>query len=95
MTKYPFVKHKVKPHTCPFCKVSHDGVTNVTGTPTPVTGDVTMCIECGEWAIFADVPGRLRKPTDAEYDKIVASEVATKARKAWLLTQIALAGRKK
>jgi hypothetical protein len=80
-------KHKMTPPTrCPFCGSICDGASSLTGgTKPPDKGSVTLCIDCGEWAVFDDVPGGLRKPTDAEYDRIAVNEVCRKARFAWVL----------
>lgn len=84
----PLPKHR-KTTKCPFCGVINDAVSNLDGrTNAPFKGAASLCIQCGEWAIFDDVPDELRKPTDAEYDKIVASPACSRARLAWMLTVI-------
>lgn len=48
-------------------------------------GHVTLCMHCGEWAVFQHAaPGHLVKPNDAQYQTIAASKVFTDVRGAWL-----------
>jgi hypothetical protein len=72
---------------CPFCGAVHDGASNVSSNDAPSDGDVTLCIDCGEWGIFAPVVGMLRKPTDAEYEFLGTDKDARKVREAWVLLQ--------
>lgn len=72
--------------TCPFCGKLQDKVTSATPghKEAPTAGDLTICIVCGEFAIFADDSGEtLRAPTDAEYDQIASDPVARKMRIVW------------
>jgi hypothetical protein len=71
---------------CPFCENVMDATTcvSVEGTKRPVDDDVTMCITCGEIAMFATKPLRLRKPTDAEYVELAADEQVQKMRTVWV-----------
>lgn len=78
-------------HTqCPFCGAQHDLASTVSvkggsAPERPSDGDLTLCIVCGEWALFEKkAPGGMRKPTDAEYEKIAASPMVRAARAAWL-----------
>jgi hypothetical protein len=71
--------------TCPFCGKDNplaDSITGKHATPTP--GDVSLCIGCGEWAVFTE--DGVRKPNSDEYDNIVSDTVCQRARSAWLLT---------
>lgn len=72
-------------HTiCPFCRIKHE-VASCIDVKVPKDGDITLCFECGEWGVFADnAPGKLRKPTDAEYEYIAASPMTKTAREAWV-----------
>jgi hypothetical protein len=72
---------------CPFCAKVMDATTCVSaegGKRQPTSGDITMCISCGEIAVFATKPLRLRKPTDAEYLVLAADEHVKKMRSAWV-----------
>ncbi|THK37667.1 hypothetical protein EHS39_13615 [Ensifer sp. MPMI2T] len=69
--------------TCPFCGQRYDAASALVGNADPGKGDVTLCMNCGEWAMFDDVPGRLRRPTDSEYEMIVANPITGKARRIW------------
>ncbi|MEJ6847493.1 hypothetical protein V3589_14895 [Sinorhizobium fredii] len=69
---------------CPFCAQRYDAASAIAGNADPVNGDVTLCMNCGEWSMFdASVPGGLRKPSDSEYEVIVANPITGKARKVW------------
>lgn len=75
--------------TCPFCGATHNMASNATRTEEgpiqPRNGDLTLCINCGEWAFFdQNAKGGLRKPTDAEYRRIAASPHSRLAREAWI-----------
>jgi hypothetical protein len=53
---------------CPFCGACHDAVTAApsnTDRYYPEDGDVSMCIDCGRFAIY-DSRLELRKPTRQE-----------------------------
>jgi hypothetical protein len=72
---------------CPFCAARHDLATGISGNSAPHDGDLTLCIVCGEWAMFESAaPGGMRKPTDAEYEKINDMPITRAARRAWLET---------
>ncbi|MCA1404639.1 hypothetical protein I6F26_10445 [Ensifer sp. IC3342] len=69
---------------CPFCGQRYDAASALDGDAIPGNGDLTLCMNCGEWAMFdSGVPGGLRKPTDSEYEVIVANPITGKARKIW------------
>jgi L-aminopeptidase/D-esterase-like protein len=73
-------------HRCPYCGREHTDLTGVArkGTPArrPGPGDLTICIRCGEWSVFAR-NGRTRKPTAAEAREIATSRLCRHARQAW------------
>lgn len=70
---------------CPFCRATHELASCVGTRALPKDGDLSLCFNCGEWGVFADKePGKLRKPTDAEYEQIAASPTAKAARIAWV-----------
>lgn len=70
---------------CPFCGAIHQVATNLTGDTGPENGDITMCIECGEWAFFSSLAtGGLRKPISNEYVDIAASEKLQEAHRGWI-----------
>ena len=51
----------------------------------PADGDASICIGCGEISIFdSKEPTGARRPTNAEYDEIVADPIIKAARGAWL-----------
>lgn len=69
---------------CPFCTHAFEAATGVTGEAAPDNGDFTICIACGEWAVFdATAPGKLRKPSDGEYTKIAADPVMSRMHGIW------------
>jgi hypothetical protein len=70
---------------CPFCGKHFEGSTRINGEEEPPkNGDITLCIGCGEWAIFDGLAfGGLRRPSHAEYERIVSDPLTAKAREAW------------
>jgi len=54
---------------CVFCHAEHDCASSIDQDGKPSPGDMTICIDCGEWNIF-DKKMRLRKPTAVEYLEI-------------------------
>lgn len=70
---------------CPHCNRKHELATCVDADATPKDGDFSLCIKCGEWAIFDHKsPGHLRSPTVDEYLHIGQSETMRKTRAAWV-----------
>lgn len=70
---------------CSFCGAAHEVASCVGARKLPKDGDLSLCFNCGEWGVFSDkAPGKLRKPTDAEYERIAASPMAKAARIAWV-----------
>jgi len=70
---------------CPHCLKTHDRASCLDNDATPKDGDFTLCVQCGEWAIFdRKAPGRLRVPTVDEYMHIGQSDLMRKARAAWV-----------
>lgn len=71
--------------TCPFCTKKIELATNISGGREPEAGDLSMCIECGEFSIFDPaLAAGLRKPNALEYEKIVNTPDARRAREAWV-----------
>lgn len=70
---------------CPFCQYGFDLASSVKGgQKAPGDGDLTICIRCGEFAVFeSKAPGGLRKPTDTEYVTIGQDDFCQKMRAAW------------
>jgi hypothetical protein len=72
---------------CPFCSKPHTNATPADdweGKPTD--GDLTICINCGEWSAFNKaIPGGLRKPTFEEYTHIATDPVTRRMRDAWIM----------
>lgn len=71
---------------CPFCQYGFDLASSVKGgQKAPSDGDLTICIRCGEFAVFdKKEPGGLRKPTDAEYVTIGHDTFCQRMRAAWV-----------
>ena len=73
---------------CPFCKYACNEVTGPNlfdENAEPETGDISLCIRCGEWGVFDfGLPEQMRKPTSDEYDEIAAGKIYRRMRKAWL-----------
>jgi hypothetical protein len=65
----------VPPSKCPYCNDTLDCAATVgPGPVTPLPGDATICLTCGEWLIFT--PDSLRKPTPAEIALLESTERA-------------------
>lgn len=74
-------RHEEKP--CPFCNHMMDSTTGIGHDHAPRSGDLTMCIECGEWCFFTD-DLKLRKPIFSEYEEIVSNPSCARMRAAWI-----------
>lgn len=74
---------RVSPRPCPWCGTVHDGLVGMSSAATPNPGDVSLCIECGEWSVFAADLSR-RKPTEDEFTSIGTSAACQRAREVWL-----------
>lgn len=72
-------------HVCPFCETQHDLATCLYDDAlAPAAGDVSFCIDCGEYSMFdSAAPGSLRKPTHEEYEMIVGEEKFSQIREKW------------
>lgn len=71
--------------TCPFCDKKLGHTTVVEGKHKPKNGDASLCLTCGEWAVFDfSLPEQMRKPTFEEYQDFVADEQMSAMRMAWL-----------
>lgn len=69
---------------CPHCGALHDRHTDATrASATPVDGDLSMCIDCGEFAVFDLGERRLRAPTIDEANDIDSDPDMLLYRIAW------------
>lgn len=77
------------PTVCPWCKTRNEAVTDAEkDDATPRHGDISLCIRCGEWAVFDSFwVGGMRKPNHAEYVEIVDNPLSHEMRRAWLMVQ--------
>lgn len=71
---------------CPHCQAELQASSNAElgEDGAPVDGDATICIKCGEWAIFEDEASSLRKPDDDELQEIAMDKHLRKMRAAWV-----------
>lgn len=68
---------------CPWCGRSQDASTPADGSASPPKEhDAGFCVDCGEWSIFHG--GKRCKPTDDEWDQLVALPIVQDTRRAWL-----------
>lgn len=76
------------PHrnACPYCGHVASHVSAIGHNERPSKGAVSLCVKCGEWAIFKG-NGRLRKPTDDEHYHIGMSQECRSVRTAWVRTK--------
>jgi hypothetical protein len=74
--------------TCPFCGAQHVMAGDVEpGGREPADGDATLCIKCGEIAVFAKAaPGGARKPTIEELEAFGQDDNIQGLRRAWKKT---------
>lgn len=75
--------HKLPKSACPFCAHELDTAAAIDDRHTPAPGDLTLCINCGEWLVFGEGMS-LQKPTDEEYVEIAANPGTDLVRRAWL-----------
>lgn len=67
---------------CPYCKRAHTA--QLVGGGPMETGDVSICVECGEVAIAdLSLPGKLRTPDGMERGNILADSDVMAALSAW------------
>lgn len=60
---------EMEPFTCPYCGYMMDAVSGVDGARDPEEGSLSICMKCGEIAIFCSRPEPglgLRMPTPDE-----------------------------
>jgi hypothetical protein len=60
---------RVPKSVCPICFTALDAASGVGGDLVPSEGDVTVCLECGNIAVFT-VDLRLRVPTEEEFSQL-------------------------
>lgn len=78
--------HRTAPSCCAWCGYKVDSATNITSGSKPRKGDMTLCLKCGEWNVFA-AQWALRKPTAKEFMSIGANPGCRKLRWAWVELQ--------
>jgi hypothetical protein len=67
---------------CAWCLTPLDVARSVGAEARPSAGDISFCIRCGKFSVFAD-DLMLRQPTDWEEAKISGFEVAQRIIAAW------------
>jgi hypothetical protein len=70
-----------RPMICPHCGRYNEAYSGVTTPAGPKPGDVSMCIGCGNWAIFED--DGMRKPNEEEREWLAEEDTCIKVREAW------------
>lgn len=69
---------------CPHCGKHNDMHDTPDGSEkTPQTGDVSICIRCGDLGVFDLKAGRIRKPTPRESREFADDPEIQDARRAW------------
>ena len=76
---------------CPWCGKHFDAATCVgedaAKNPLPENGDLSLCIACGEWAVFErKAKGGQRKPNKEEYNYIIENNDTRLLRETWFDT---------
>jgi hypothetical protein len=79
----PGVEH-INPLSCPHCGRLNEASSGVTRGGKPAPGDASLCIGCGEWAIYTGLSPR--KPNAGELADLEADETCIKVREAWRQT---------
>lgn len=74
--------------TCPYCGYvcTHATPAMEAETPPPRAGDISICLECGQFSLFEAEPLRLRLPEPEEVAEIEEDRDCRAAREAWLRT---------
>lgn len=73
--------------TCPYCKKYNPCHSHVDGTAKPSDGDISMCIDCGEPAVFQFEYTSLRKINEQEIIELKKDGTWNKIRKLASLIQ--------
>ena len=71
---------------CPYCGKKISAASNAIDEGEPKVGDVTICLYCGEVAMF-DADLHLREPTADETIAIARDGRTDQLRKMWLMWQ--------
>jgi hypothetical protein len=58
---------------CPACDASVNGYTDIEGTATPTTGDISLCLYCRSLGVFVVGPDRVtvREPEAQELEEFL------------------------
>lgn len=80
--------HEVVEQPCPYCQKPLAVASIVHGPESkadaaPAAGDMTLCIQCGEWLVFGEAGASIRKPSDEEFVTIAATPTMAAVRSAW------------
>lgn len=80
---------------CPFCQAKHDAASSTKATDisqgrprAPKDGDLSICIQCGEWCIFEN--NALAIPDEETYRYIAGNAACQNVREAWLKVRAAM-----
>jgi hypothetical protein len=68
---------------CPFCFGPTSTANDPYGENVPKTGDLGICLFCGEVSVFSDKGRRLRKPNIGERKAIMSHEPAQALKASW------------
>lgn len=74
---------------CPHCGKLNDLASGLNGARRPDAGSVSLCMTCGEWAVFENdfIGLRLRVPTEDEWASMQRDETVQKTISAWNAVQ--------
>jgi hypothetical protein len=76
--------------TCPHCGAAHEVATSTTqfeDATAPRHGDLSLCIQCGQWAVFTH-DGALRTPSPDEATHIKRAPFCQQAEFSWFLMDL-------
>jgi hypothetical protein len=73
-------------NTCPWCQAQHDRASPVGGEWAPRPGDVSICIDCGQWCQFGPKL-ELRKPDAGTAQFLATDPECQRTKRAWKQTQ--------
>lgn len=79
---------RIGPFPCPHCGRDHDAASLTNRSDPghqPVDGDYALCINCGDWGIYAGTPPTaIRMPRVDEWARIADNPECLRARRAWV-----------
>jgi hypothetical protein len=91
-----YTRHEHNKIPCPHCGKTHELSTAIDGGRGPKSGDISLCIDCGNWAVYVVGMGHVmqRIPNGKEWEEINNSIPARQLKRAWQETSDIMRARK-